>query len=148
MPKLPRNEANVQAEFYHQAKLIGLNCILEWTTPKGRLDIAILNSQETKVFAIIECKRSERPRWKSSRQFARYSKLGVPVLALQKTEDATALARQMLSLTTGVASHSVSVDSILESEKERRIARRPKNRRTAYLWMDSDLNIKHVAEKD
>ena len=76
------SEANIQAEFYHECRLLGVNCLLELNTPVGRLDIAILNKDCSAIVAIVEVKRGYFNL--KSNQFERYRSLGVPVYGLGK----------------------------------------------------------------
>src|SRR5271169_7045453 len=83
-------EANIQAEFYHQCKLIGLECRLEVTTPVGRLDAVILAPGLQRVLAIVEVKREAASF--EQRQIERYKTLGVPVYGLKNAARALKLA--------------------------------------------------------
>ena len=47
-------EANIQAEIYHQCRLLGINCILEYKVPRSRFDICII--KDDKIVLIIETK--------------------------------------------------------------------------------------------
>lgn len=76
-------EANLQAEFYHFAKLRGWPVVLELITNAGRVDIALLSKDRTRLLALVECKCS--PIYFAggkSAQIARYKTLGVPVYGL------------------------------------------------------------------
>jgi hypothetical protein len=84
-------EANLQAEFYHHCRLIGLNCLLEFTTPTGRHDLAIFNSDFTRLLALVECKKKVIARITS--QIARYKAVGVPVYQLNCIHRAERLAK-------------------------------------------------------
>src|SRR4051812_28490794 len=92
-PDAPQTvEANTQAEFYHQARLIGLPILLELATPLGRHDIAILRPDKSGVVALIECKRQGRRVYGNSRQIQRYKLLGVPIYGLNDPSRAARLA--------------------------------------------------------
>lgn len=79
-------EANVQAEFYYYARVHEMNCILEYSTPVGRLDIAVLNETATRLVCIIECKRIHR-RNRETWQFFRYESLKLPVHLLNNISE-------------------------------------------------------------
>ncbi len=56
--KAPKvNEAEIQAEFYHQAKLAGLKCRIELVTIAGRLDVAIVSKCGKGIVFCVEIKR-------------------------------------------------------------------------------------------
>jgi len=77
------SEANLQAEFYHQCKLIGQQCALEVTTRVGRLDIAVLSADRCRILAIVEAKKSHAYFANGqSAQIQRYKLLGLPVYGL------------------------------------------------------------------
>ena len=86
---LTKSEALFQAEFYHQARKIGLPVFLELTTPVGRLDIAVFNRPMDAVVAIVECKRD--PRSQDRLQADRYLKIGAPLYWCCSMEDAARL---------------------------------------------------------
>ena len=89
-------EANLQAEFYHQCRLIDLQLALEVTTPAGRLDAAILTPDRLNLVAIVEVKRSKLSFNEGrSRQILNYKALGVPVYGLDTTTDPKRLARSI-----------------------------------------------------
>ena len=90
------SEAIIQAEFYHACRLIGLPCLLELTTPAGRLDAVVVSSDFKRMLAIVECKHNEHGKVFFSRQIKRYKALGVPVYGLAKVERASRLAEQLL----------------------------------------------------
>jgi len=115
------NEANIQAEFYHHCRLLGICCILELSTPVGRLDIAILNADKTHLLAIVECKKESREIREYSRQFRKYKSIGVPVIGLNKMSDAEPLARRVLAeFTAG----GVELDAVKSMERQSRILRK------------------------
>ena len=74
------SEALLQAEFYHKARLASFHCSLEYSTPAGRLDIAIFSEDWDFLLCIVEVKLI--PPNPHSRQIRRYQSLGVPVLIL------------------------------------------------------------------
>ncbi len=92
-------EATVQAEFYYQARLLNLTCIMECTTPVGRLDILCLNRSGCAV-AIVECKRSGRQIGRG--QYNSYKCLGLPIFLLNEFDAAKPLAEKINNM-AGVA---------------------------------------------
>jgi len=135
---IKRSEANLAAEFYHQAKLNRLNCVLELSTPKGRLDIAIINHAETHIYAIVECKNGRQPSSRSG-QMVRYRKLGLPLLILTHHSQVSALVEQAMEL---LDSPGILISQIMAIPREYRAKRLAK--RKALIWLDEDLNIKHL----
>ena len=102
------SEAVIQAEFYTQSKLIGLNCTLELSTPKGRLDIGIMSPCWTSLVAIVEVKRGVGMFRRS--QISRYKEIGVPVFGLERIGRAAGLASQIkrdYSKSAGVALYDI-----------------------------------------
>ena len=85
-------ETTIQGEFYHQARLIGLKCILELHTPAGRLDVAVFSDDWSEVTAIVECKKGALY---LSNQIRKYKTLGVPVFGLNKLDKCAHLAAQI-----------------------------------------------------
>ena len=51
------SEANIQAEIYHQLKLLEIPCILEYVINNSRFDIIVLDNKKENILLIIECKR-------------------------------------------------------------------------------------------
>lgn len=72
-------EANTAAEFYHQARLIGLPVELEISTLVGRLDIVVFSRKTGNLVAIVECKRDRITVKERSRQMERYREIGLPL---------------------------------------------------------------------
>ena len=135
------SEANIQAEFYHQARLSGLNCVLEIDTPAGRIDAAIMDESKTAFLCFIECKRDQLPRSFHSPQLARYSKLGVPVLTLSGKQSPSALVASIAAANyRPIPIQEIAAMSHLKRE---RLAERKKNRlsRSLAKWSDN-LNFR------
>lgn len=134
-----KTEANIQAEFYHQARLINLPVVLEFRTPVGILDVAILNIMRDGIVAIVECKRSQTPKFNSeSWQIKRYKRIGVPVYGLADFERAARLAASIKSKhgnKSGVL--LTAIPSILRLDWSRRPIAQVINE------SDADLNLKH-----
>lgn len=76
----PYSECDLQAEFYHRAKLRGLRCRLEVGSCVGRLDVVVLAKGRTGIYLIVECKRSTKGL--CPMQLSRYRGIGAPVLTL------------------------------------------------------------------
>src|SRR4051812_36051654 len=85
-------EANIQAEFYHEFRQLGLPCLLEYTTVTGRHDLAIFNAACDQLLCIIECKNNE---WRGAGQLLRYQRLGVPIFKLCRLVDCAPLAMRI-----------------------------------------------------
>jgi hypothetical protein len=113
-------EANIQAEFYHHARLLGFVAILELSTPAGRHDIAILNHEQTHLLAIVECKSNESRRVYHSPQIRRYKQLGVPVFGLADFDRAEHLAAQIHRQFIASPSPGISLDDIFAMPKIKR----------------------------
>jgi len=86
------SEANIQAECYYRLRLLKIPCCLEYIikNPKTknkyyRLDIAILKkvNKQFHIIAIVEIKNRTYPENginKNTRQYRRYSSLGLPLI--------------------------------------------------------------------
>ena len=107
-------EANVQAEFYHHARLAERPVALELSTPAGRIDIAVLSVDRSAIVAVVECKRN----WKQfkggkSPQIMRYKRLGLPVYGLAEFSRAKRLVEVIQ------ASHGASAGISLQAIRDR-----------------------------
>ena len=134
-------EADIQAEFYHHARLIGLACVLEHCTPVGRLDIAVLNDARDRLLVIVECKRRESF---SPGQIARYKSIGVPVYGLHKFDRAEGLAKQLkrtLAAAVGVALEDVAKMERVKKRRSKQWRKDPEQLRR-FVW-DEDLNLRN-----
>lgn len=120
-------EANVQAEFYHWCRLLGCNCVLEMRTPAGRIDVAILDDQSTRLLCIVECKREGRRHGISETcQIRRYKTIGVPVFGLDRRDKAEKLVRQILrDYVTNTQYDGISIKQVRSMAK---VPRSRKNR--------------------
>jgi hypothetical protein len=139
----PISEANIQAEFYHQCRLLGVPCVLEFITPAGRLDAAILNASLSRVLAIVECKRDGarvRPY-----QIARYERVGVPVHTLCSKDAAAGLAESLHREFIGRPipdTWGVSLEAIKNIVPLKRRGGRINRRKVRYVELDPDLIIR------
>lgn len=124
------SEANIQAEFYHWARVANLPVTLEFATPVGRLDIAVLNRERTAIRAIVECKRRAVSfRSGESGQIQRYKAIGVPVYGLAAMEDCERLVRVIAQAVEGragvlIRDLPIVCARVAEGMRERREARR------------------------
>ncbi len=92
------SEANLQAEFYHACKLLGLQCALEVSTRAGRLDAVVLSACRGRILAIVEVKKHGFAFLNGhSSQIRRYKSLGVPVYGLHPEKCAHRLAKTIQS---------------------------------------------------
>ncbi len=121
-------EANLQAEFYHECKLIGLPCSLEVITPAGRLDAVVLNAAKTQFLAIIEVKRDPVSFLGGySTQIKRYKRLGVPVYGLSSHNDPAKLAATIKAkhfAFPGVPIEKISSQCLISQERAAEIKAR------------------------
>ena len=121
------NEANTQAEFYHQCRLLGVECALEVNTPFGRVDVAVLSDDRKRFLAIVEVKQ-QRVDFRRE-QIDRYKQIGVPVYGLWNP-----LRCEKLAQTIRARHGSERGVSLLEIQTTKR--------RMAALQVDSELNYK------
>jgi|SRR5581483_1088575 len=85
LKRLP--EVNIQAEIYHQCKLLNIHCILELRLKTYRPDIIIFKNDQ--IIGIIEVKNhvrdySNRP---ESKQAIKYKSLGYPFYLCKNLND-------------------------------------------------------------
>lgn len=98
-------EANVQGEFYHQCKMLGLRFCLEYRYENCIFDAVMINDNDD-IYAIVEFKREKnyaytgRYKGKLTKQLTKYSRYGIPVLVC-----------------VGYAGLSATLDKILELKK-------------------------------
>lgn len=137
-------EANVQAEFYHQCRLLGLNCELEMSTPVGRLDCAILSEDADRLLCIIECKREDRliPMWET-RQIKRYKTIGVPVHYLCSFSECEAMVRHIIA----AKDPGKPMSEVMQTKriKRARFGRKRIRSEGKTIILDADLNYKTAA---
>ncbi len=110
------SEANIQAEFYHCCKQIGLNCTLEFNTPVGRMDAAIFCEHWVKLLAIVECKHNRSGIVKHTAQIERYKSIGVPVYGVAKLDRCVNLAKTIQRDCKFGASLTLVMDTMKSAE--------------------------------
>jgi len=120
-------EANIQAEFYHCCRQLGINCVLEVSTDFGRPDVLILDESSTHIVAVIECK-SGRPVNMNGWQATRYGRIGFPVIGLHLMMDAEPLAQRLKTATFSnrVELKSVNSGTFRSYPRRKRITQRTK----------------------
>src|SRR5271154_7035683 len=135
------NEANIQAEFYHACRLIGIQCVLEVFTVVGRLDAVIFNQQRTYFLAIVEVKK-EQHRFAngSSKQILRYKQLGVPVYGLSWEKDPHRLAATIKAKHANDPGIAVTAIESMRQIKGNR--RQQVHERKVQRLLDAGLNVK------
>ena len=88
-PEHLMSEAFLQATFFHHCQIIGLNCALEVTSPKGRHDLLLFDHGWEHLLAIVECKLNAMA---GRNQISRYALIGVPIIKLYRIQDAQPIA--------------------------------------------------------
>lgn len=134
------HEANAQAEFYCLCKKDLIPCVLEWTTPVGRVDIALFNPARSKLISVIEVKEAGCASDETD-QFAKYRTLGVPVYLLNGMENVWPLYQRVkqeywLSVNNENGVEIPAVKSAI------RIKLPPKPKPIRVLYLDEDLIIR------
>ncbi len=132
-------EADIQAEFYHQARLAGLTIGLETSTNRGRLDLIVMNPERDRVFCIIECKRGEQRINHNSRQTHRYKSFGLDFFIVGTLEDIPLYVAHAISSTQKAG---ITLLELLTAERlaSQRILKRDRPYRPPE--MDEDLIIR------
>ena len=74
-------EANIQAEFYHRCRLLGLRLCLEYKYEHSRFDAVMLDSDDN-IYAIIEFKSRIKPIIGdyNTKQIKKYQQYGIPII--------------------------------------------------------------------
>ena len=94
-------EATIQAEFYHQCRLKGIQCAVEYSVVKcfvgggsssrSIFDLVILNKERTKVWAIVEVKKDETHSyeytWYNTEQGRKYRQYHLPIYLVITMQD-------------------------------------------------------------
>lgn len=96
--KLP--EANVQAEFYHRCRNLGLRLCLEYRLDNCRFDAVMINSRD-EIYAIVEFKswiRDKDVTNYDSKQLQKYRVYGVPVVFCSKYSKLDATIAKCMAL--------------------------------------------------
>lgn len=136
MSGIPISEAMIQAEVYHQCRLLGIAVALELSVPHGRLDIAIFNKACTHIMGIMEVKKSDMAK-RQTKQCFRYESIGLPFILVTRTgiRDAVKWASTLSGGLSLDEINSMSVPIHLQGSRYKR------RRRSDFEW-DEDLNIK------
>lgn len=86
LPKDRIAEANIQAEAYHQLKLLNIPCYLEYKVDNCRFDMVLVSKDRFHILAIIEFKSHGEKRLKRNpgitkgKQYNKYMQYGLPLL--------------------------------------------------------------------
>jgi len=134
-------EATIQAELYHQCRLLGLRAVLEYNTPVGRIDLVVLTPDGKAIVAGVECKRPTTANGRrrdehytaNSKQVNRYRTTGLTMLTLISFEEAKEVAHFIRLLLVTKPEDHVSIESIQSIEKATR------KRKVRYVELDSDI---------
>lgn len=82
------HSANIQAEIYHQCRLEGIDCYLEYSVGGCRFDLITIKDGD--IISIIECKSYLNPKKRAkinTVQLEKYRRFGVPVLVAVRMDD-------------------------------------------------------------
>ena len=134
-------EATIQAELYHQCRLMGLRAVLEYNTPVGRMDLVVLSEDGKSVVAGVECKRpttqSGRRRNENqtanSRQMRRYQTTGITMLILISIDRAEEVAKTIKDRLLVKPTNYVTIETIQSIKKT------PRQRKVRCVELDSDI---------
>lgn len=105
-----QTEAEIQAEFYHQCRLVGILCRLELHTRAGRPDCIIGTKDGNKAAVVVEVKRGATRL--DHRQLARYRWLGLDVFTLCHSEEIPRLVARLQKLLPDIP--GVTWDTLLK----------------------------------
>jgi hypothetical protein len=131
-----KSEATLQFEIYRQLQDAEVPCELEWTSPAGRLDIAV--KDERRLYGVIECKKG-KPR-ENTFQLTRYRSMGVPVIVVNWETDCSRIADKCREWICG---GGATLEDIAKNPFVIRKWRKPRGKlQRIRLLADEDLNIK------
>ncbi len=125
-PEHLMSEAVIQAELYRQFIELGANVTLEYSTPMGRTDLALFNSDWTRLIAIVEMKHNEERRVRRTPQIERYKKLGVPVYGLADIARAAHMAVKIMQDQSSAVGISISDIQQIPKRQRRKRSKIPK----------------------
>jgi hypothetical protein len=131
-----KSEATLQFDVYRRLQDAGVPCELEWTSPAGRLDIAI--KDQRRLYGVIECKKGKAR--ENTFQLTRYRSMGVPVIVVNWETDCSHIADKCKEWICGGGER---LEDIAKSPFVIRKWRKPRSRMKALrLFADEDLNIR------
>jgi hypothetical protein len=118
IPTTVTTEAMVQAELYSALQAKGIRCVLEYRINNHcRLDCAVAGT-DNQLVAIVECKNYrniDKPFNESTKQFAKYSSFGVPVIGCVRLTDIDGVVLRIQNL---LGSESLDTDKLFESLRD------------------------------
>ena len=137
------SESNLQGEFYHACRMLGLEVALEVTTPAGRLDAVVLTPDRESFLAIVEVKPAAYMFQDGRRpQIQLYKRLGVPVYGLSPENDAHKLAATIKAKHLGQPGTPATTIFHMTEIKEERAMLRAGRKQARLARMCENLNLK------
>lgn len=85
-PKHRVTEANITAELYHQFKLAGIECYLEYKLDHCFFDVVVLKENIIKAAVEVKSYCQNRPINTHTKQFAKYLQIGLPIFWITRLE--------------------------------------------------------------
>lgn len=127
-----RSEAEIQADVYACLKLLGLDVRLEYSTPMGRLDVAIISDDGKRILAAVECKKHKILNF-NTYQLKRYRSIGIPVATADPHTDIQSLAHTVCEASKW---NGIPINDV------KNLPRFKRKRRSKIPMVDEMINIK------
>jgi DNA-binding MurR/RpiR family transcriptional regulator len=77
-------EANIQAEFYHQCRLKGVECYLEYKHEQSRFDAIIIKNNDVVLIVEFKSYKTDKKGKTKTKQLDKYRQYGIPVLLITR----------------------------------------------------------------
>ena len=109
-------EANIQAEFYHQCRLLKIPCYLEFKFGNSRFDAVIYRPKTYEILIIIEVKNYIKPKKEyNTLQFYKYKKYNLPIIVINNVDSIKESILQVLRI---LWKNAESVEEKIKIEKQ------------------------------
>ena len=91
-------EANIQAEFYHQCKLNGIECYLEYKHEHSRFDAVIIQNDEIEFIIEFKSYKTDKAAKLNTKQLDKYRKYGVQIFVITRMETVYLFVNQIQAI--------------------------------------------------
>jgi len=91
-------EANIQAEFYHQCKVRGIECYLEYKHEQSRFDAIITEEEYIRFIVEFKSYKTNKKGKTKTRQLDKYRQYGLPVFLITRMEQIDRVIASILFL--------------------------------------------------
>ena len=77
-------EANIQAEFYHQCQLNGIECYLEYKHEHSRFDAVIIMNEEIRFIVEFKSYKTDKKGKTNTKQLDKYRQYEIPLFLITR----------------------------------------------------------------